>query len=106
MPLSSAAPPSARHNGQDKSEHTARTRAAEGQKMTLSAPAERAVTFYSKGQPAFLLEGVVHTPDSAGPAPTLILCHPQPASSDMNDSLLTTLAKDLADAGFTALRFN
>ncbi|GAC1393356.1 MAG: Dot/Icm type IV secretion system effector CoxH3 [Ktedonobacteraceae bacterium] len=38
--------------------------------------------------------------------PGVILCHPQPASSDMNDTLTAVLARRLADAGMLALRFN
>ncbi|GHO89850.1 hypothetical protein [Dictyobacter formicarum] len=61
--------------------------------MTLSVQTERPITFHSKGQPAFLLEGVVHTPLKAEQAPIVIICHPQPASSDMNDSLNIALPK-------------
>lgn len=74
--------------------------------MTSSAVAERLITFPSKGQPAFLLEGVVHSPARAEQAPVVILCHPQPASSDMSDSLTVALAKRLAQEGMVALRFN
>lgn len=75
--------------------------------MTLSAPAERAISFYSKGQPTFILEGVVHEPLQKTPlAPAVVLCHPQPASSNMNDSLLVVLARALAQAGMYAVRFN
>jgi alpha/beta superfamily hydrolase len=79
---------------------------AEGQKMTSSALAERPITFHSKGQPTFLLEGVLHIPKKTDNVPAVILCSPQPASSDMNDSLTVALAKGLADAGMLALRFN
>jgi uncharacterized protein len=74
--------------------------------MTSEPQTERPITFYSKGQPALLLEGVVHTPQKAENAPLVILCHPQPASSNMNDSLLVTLARCLTDAGMMVLRFN
>ena len=74
--------------------------------MTPPAQVERAITFQSKGQPSFLLEGVVHTPATAEQAPIVILCHPQPASSDMNDSLIVALAKSLATSGMIAVRFN
>ncbi len=73
--------------------------------MTSTAT-ERAVTFASRGQPAFQLEGVVHTPPTPEKAPAVILCHPQPASSDMSDTLLVTVAKKLAEDGVLALRFN
>jgi uncharacterized protein len=74
--------------------------------MTLSVQTGRSITFQSKGQPAHLLEGVVHTPPKAERAPIIILCHPQPASSDMNDTLNVALARALAEAGMVAFRFN
>ncbi len=75
--------------------------------MTSSlATAERSITFSSRGQPSLLLEGMLHTPKEVKLAPTIVLCHPQPASSDMNDTLTATLARRLAEAGMIALRFN
>lgn len=74
--------------------------------MTLSVQAERPITFYSKGQPAYVLEGILHTPAKIENAPIVILCHPQPASSDMNDPLIIAIARRLAEAGMVALRFN
>jgi len=74
--------------------------------MASSAQTERPITFYSKGQPALLLEGVVHAPVKAEQAAVIILCHPQPASSDMNDTLIVALARSLAASGMIALRFN
>lgn len=74
--------------------------------MTSSAAIERPVTFLSKGQPAFQLEGIFHHPSTQEQLPVVILCHPQPASSDMNDPLTRTLAGKLAEAGMLALRFN
>jgi alpha/beta superfamily hydrolase len=72
-----------------------------------SAQAERTITFQSAGQPSFLLEGILHVPTIEKPAPIVVLCHPQPASSDMNDSLTVVLAQRLAaDTGMFALRFN
>ncbi len=71
-----------------------------------SATAERPINFSSRGQPSLLLEGVLHTPTDAELAPIIILCHPQPASSDMHDTLNTTLARRLAETGIIALRFN
>jgi uncharacterized protein len=70
---------------------------------------ERGVSFPSRGQPSFLLEGIAHAPavlDRAGNAPVVILCHPQPASSDMQDRLTVMLARRLAETGIIALRFN
>lgn len=76
--------------------------------MTLSsAQTERAITFYSKGQPSLLLQGVIHEPRNVEKAPVVVLCHPQPASSDMNDTLTEAMARRLAaEAGMIALRFN
>src|SRR5579863_333710 len=74
--------------------------------MTLSAYVERSITFPSRGQPAFQLEGVIHIPRKVEAAPVVVLCHPQPASSDMNDGLTMLLAKSIMEAGMMALRFN
>jgi uncharacterized protein len=52
------------------------------------------------------MEGIAHMPARVEHAPVVILCHPQPASSDMRDSLTTLLARRLAEAGLIALRFN
>jgi alpha/beta superfamily hydrolase len=75
--------------------------------MTQSAQVERPITFYSKGQPPLLLEGVLHAPrKKIKQAPLVILSHPQPASSDMNDPLIVKLARNIAEEGMVALRFN
>jgi len=75
--------------------------------MTLeSAIDEKPVSFSIRGQPSLLLEGMLHTPTGAELAPIIILCHPQPASSDMNDTLNYALACKLAEEGMFALRFN
>jgi len=71
-----------------------------------SATDERLISFSSRGQSSVLLEGVLHTPNDAELAPIIILCHPQPASSDMNDTLNSALAHKLAEMGMFALRFN
>ena len=71
-----------------------------------SATDERPISFSSRGQPSLLLEGMLHTPADAELAPIIILCHPQPASSDMNDTLNFALARRLAKTGMFALRFN
>src|SRR5438552_14441419 len=76
------------------------------QDMTVSAQTERPITFHSKGQPAFLLEGVIHTPTNVESAPVVLLCHPQPASSDMHDGMTVALARSLCEAGIIAVRFN
>src|SRR5437868_393262 len=83
-----------------------------GECMTIHpAPFERAVAFPSRGQPSFVLEGTVHAPadlkgQGQGRTPIVVLCHPQPASSDMHDTLTTMLARRLAETGMIALRFN
>src|SRR5947208_6636798 len=74
--------------------------------MTLSVQAERPITFHNKGKPAFLLEGVIHTPINVESAPVVLLCHPQPASSDMHDGMTVALARSLCEAGIIAVRFN
>jgi alpha/beta superfamily hydrolase len=79
---------------------------------------ERPVTFPSRGKPSFQLEGILHSPrrtaagtgqhagDRTTNAPVIVLCHPQPASSDMQESLTTLLARNLAQSDMLALRFN
>jgi alpha/beta superfamily hydrolase len=71
-----------------------------------SASVERPIAFHTRGQPSFLLEGVLHEPPQVEQAPIVVLCHPQPASSDMNDVITVALARSLAQAGVVALRFN
>lgn len=74
--------------------------------MNSTASDERPITFPSRGQPGFLLEGMLHIPTEVKSAPVIVLCHPQPAISDMNDTLTVALARQLTDAGMIALRFN
>lgn len=75
--------------------------------MSLSPTStEQPVMFASRGQPSLRIEGIAHLPAGAKQAPVVILCHPQPASSDMHESLTVLLARRLADAGLIALRFN
>lgn len=69
----------------------------------------RHVVFPSADQPPVMLEGLLHEPPepvSERRWPAAVLCHPQPASTDMRDSLITSLATALAEAGVVALRFN
>jgi uncharacterized protein len=73
---------------------------------STSTHAERSITFNSRGNPPFLLEGILYEPVKAEHAPTVILCHPQPASSDMHDVLTVALARSLGEAGMITLRFN
>lgn len=75
--------------------------------MTTPAQTEQPVSFPSKGQPSFLLEGVLHRPVAkVERAPVILLSHPQPASSSMQDPLTAALATTLASEGMIALRFN
>ncbi|HEU5369160.1 MAG TPA: alpha/beta fold hydrolase [Ktedonobacterales bacterium] len=70
---------------------------------------ERSVRFPSRDRQPYQLEGMLHFPQVsrfAPPLPAAVLCHPQPASSDMDDLLLLTLARELALNGVLALRFN
>jgi hypothetical protein len=70
---------------------------------------EQPVRFPSAGQPPLLLEGALARPVAVSGAQRLaavVLCHPQPASSSMADSLVHRLAGDLASAGMLTLRFN
>jgi uncharacterized protein len=77
-----------------------------GKMTSESATDENLISFSSRGKPSLLLEGVLHTPNEAELAPIIILCHPQPASSNMNDTLNSALARKLAEMGMFALRFN
>src|SRR5260370_7986182 len=75
----------------------------------LADTSEQLVRFPSGGQPVYLLEGQLHLPpDQHAEAgyPGVILCHPQPAGSSMDDPLVRRLAADLATAGLATLRFN
>lgn len=67
---------------------------------------EQAIRFPAAGRDALTLEGVVTRPSGDGSAPLFILCHPQPASSSMDDPLLRQVAAELAASGMVALRFN
>jgi alpha/beta superfamily hydrolase len=70
---------------------------------------ERYVTFPSRDRQAYLLEGILHMPQVsrfAPQMPAVVLCHPQPASSDMNDLLVVALARELVQNDVMTLRFN
>lgn len=71
-----------------------------------SATVEKSISFTSRGKPSLILEGILHSPNNARLAPIILLCHPQPASSDMNDLLNCALAQKFAETGMYALRFN
>jgi uncharacterized protein len=75
----------------------------------MDESAEQRVMFPSAGRPPLALEGVLaRRPSGMGNArqPAAVLCHPQPATSSLDDALLRRLAADLAGAGFVVLRFN
>lgn len=70
---------------------------------------EQRVTFPSAGRPPLALEGMLsrRLPDVAGMRyAAVVLCHPQPATSSLDDPLLRRLAADLVGADFVVLRFN
>jgi len=68
---------------------------------------EERVHFPSLGDLGVDLAGVLHEPTAvAGNLPAVILCHPQPLVSDMDDPLIARLATACAAAGMAALRFN
>lgn len=70
---------------------------------------ERAVAFPSAGNPSYMLEGRLAQPAMfAGErmSPGIVLCHPQPATSSMDDPLLRQIASAGAGAGMVCLRFN
>ncbi|MFI5273643.1 MAG: alpha/beta hydrolase [Ktedonobacterales bacterium] len=75
----------------------------------MAAPVEYAVTFPSAGRPSLLLEGALARPAAAGDTTlraAAVICHPQPATSTMDDELCRRQAHALAAAGVVALRFN
>lgn len=54
-----------------------------------------------------ILEGILHLPDSEGPFPGVVVCHPHPEyGGSMDVPLIAALAQGLANAGFAVLRFN
>lgn len=70
---------------------------------------EQRVTFPSAGRPSYPLEGALTRPARTAIGErraVAVLCHPQPVSATMDDSLLRRLAEELARAGVVALRFN
>ena len=68
----------------------------------MAVSASQHVIFTSVGEGAPRLEGLL-TPRGAVVA---ILCHPQPATSTMDDPLLLTLGERLGEADLSVLRFN
>ncbi|MBF6591971.1 MAG: alpha/beta fold hydrolase [Ktedonobacterales bacterium] len=73
------------------------------------AERNRHVTFPSAGRPTYLLEGSLGGPlgsEAQGTCAGAVLCHPQPATSSMDDPLLSQVAARLTTDGLLALRFN
>lgn len=68
----------------------------------MAVGASQHVLFASAGGSSPRLEGVL-TPRSPVAA---LLCHPQPATSTMNDPVLLALEPRLAEVGMSVLRFN
>jgi uncharacterized protein len=68
----------------------------------VAVSASQHVVFASVGEAAPRLEGLLtlRSPVAA------VLCHPQPATSTMDDRLLLALEAHLADADVSVLRFN
>jgi len=76
---------------------------------------EQRVTFPSAGRPPLALEGALaraaftslaNAPAPQGTQAAALLCHPQPATSSMDDPLTRLIARELAAAGLITLRFN
>src|SRR5262249_9188114 len=75
----------------------------------MSEIVEQSVTFPCAGRPTFLLEGRLARPVGGADEQlraSIALCHPQPAASSLEDSLVRQIAGDVARAGLIALRFN
>jgi uncharacterized protein len=68
----------------------------------VAVSASQHIVFASAGEAAPRLEGLL-TPRSSVAA---VLCHPQPATSTMDDPLLLALEARLAEADLSVLRFN
>lgn len=65
------------------------------------------ITFLSYDSHGYLLEGVLHLPEGAGPWPGVIICHPDPrGGGQMDNPLLIHIAEALSARGMAALRFN
>jgi alpha/beta superfamily hydrolase len=50
---------------------------------------------------------MVHWPDSEGPFPSAVVCHPHPLfGGDMDNNVVTSVADKLANSGIVTIRFN
>jgi uncharacterized protein len=75
----------------------------------MASSSDYHVTFPSAGRPPLSLEGLYRRPlqqEGHAPHAGIVICHPQPATSSMEDPLCARLAADLATAGLPVLRFN
>lgn len=53
------------------------------------------------------LEGIISFPPGSDHCPGVIICHPHPQyGGDLNNNVVTAVAKSVAENGFVALRFN
>ena len=54
-----------------------------------------------------LLEGILATPQGAGPFPAVIVCHPHPLyGGSMDNNVVYSLCETLTQASFISLKFN
>ena len=68
---------------------------------------EETVHFPSRSTPSVDLVGKLRVPAGiSGNLPCVVLCHPQPLTTDMDDPLTARVARDLVGAGMATLRFN
>ncbi|MXW34578.1 MAG: hypothetical protein F4Z60_02920 [Chloroflexi bacterium] len=65
---------------------------------------QRRVTIESDGAS---LEGVVTTPDGAGPFPAVVICHPHPQyGGSMHNNVVAAVASSVVARGIAAVMFN
>lgn len=65
------------------------------------------ITFPSAGSRHLRLEGVLHRAQGEGQLPAALICHPHPfGGGSMHNGVVVAIARALASAGITALRFN
>jgi alpha/beta superfamily hydrolase len=65
---------------------------------------ETRVSFSSGG---LVLEGILAVPESAGPFPAVIVCHPHPLyGGSMDNNVVNSLSEELTQASFVSFKFN
>jgi len=53
------------------------------------------------------LEGILHTPEGAGPFPAVIVCHPHPLyGGNMDNNVVNNLAAAFVQKSFISFKFN